>query len=89
MSEKHYDVVVLGRSLGALVTAAILSRRDFRVLVFDNRGTVQLHSGSLGRERGDNFTDVRFVNSGTVVKDAADRSFVHLPVTSTGTTNGS
>lgn len=33
MTEKHYDVVVLGRSLGALVAAALLSRRDFRVLV--------------------------------------------------------
>ena len=33
MTEKHYDVIVLGRSLGALVTAALLSRRDFRVLV--------------------------------------------------------
>lgn len=33
MTERHYDVVVLGRSLGALVTAALLSRRDFRVLV--------------------------------------------------------
>ncbi|HKQ68855.1 MAG TPA: phytoene dehydrogenase, partial [Polyangiaceae bacterium] len=30
---KHYDVVVLGRSLGALVAGALLSRRDFRVLV--------------------------------------------------------
>jgi phytoene dehydrogenase-like protein len=33
LTDKHYDVVVLGRSLGALVTAALLSRRDFRVLV--------------------------------------------------------
>lgn len=33
MTERHYDVVVLGRSLGALVTAALLARRDFRVLV--------------------------------------------------------
>lgn len=33
MTEKHYDVVVLGRSLGALVAAALLARRDFRVLV--------------------------------------------------------
>lgn len=33
MTERHYDVVVLGRSLGALVAAALLSRRDFRVLV--------------------------------------------------------
>jgi phytoene dehydrogenase-like protein len=33
LTEKHYDVVVLGRSLGALVAAAILARRDFRVVV--------------------------------------------------------
>jgi phytoene dehydrogenase-like protein len=33
LTEKHYDVVVLGRSLGALVAAALLARRDFRVLV--------------------------------------------------------
>ncbi len=30
---KHYDVVVVGRSLGALATAALLSRRSWRVLV--------------------------------------------------------
>lgn len=33
MTPRHYDVVILGRSLGALATAALLSRRDFRVLV--------------------------------------------------------
>jgi phytoene dehydrogenase-like protein len=33
VTSRHYDVVVLGRSLGALVTAALLSRRDFRVLL--------------------------------------------------------
>jgi phytoene dehydrogenase-like protein len=30
---RHYDVIVLGRSLGALTTAALLARRDFRVLL--------------------------------------------------------
>jgi phytoene dehydrogenase-like protein len=30
---RHYDVVVLGRSLGALTAAALLARRDFTVLV--------------------------------------------------------
>jgi phytoene dehydrogenase-like protein len=30
---RHYDVVVLGRSLGALATAALLARRDFRILL--------------------------------------------------------
>ncbi len=33
MTTKHYDVVVLGRSLGALTAAALLARRDFTVLV--------------------------------------------------------
>lgn len=33
MSSRHYDVVVLGRSLGALGAAALLARRDFRVLL--------------------------------------------------------
>ncbi|HEX2734463.1 MAG TPA: phytoene dehydrogenase [Polyangiaceae bacterium] len=30
---RHYDVVVLGRSLGALTLAALLARRDFSVLL--------------------------------------------------------
>ncbi|MBK8257583.1 MAG: phytoene dehydrogenase [Polyangiaceae bacterium] len=30
---RHYDVVVLGRSIGALTTAALLARRDFTVLL--------------------------------------------------------
>lgn len=33
MTLRHYDVVVLGRSLGSLSTAALLARRDFRVLL--------------------------------------------------------
>ncbi len=33
MSEKHFDVVVLGRSIGAMSLAALLARRDFSVLV--------------------------------------------------------
>lgn len=33
MTQRHYDVVVLGRSLGALATAALLARRDFSVLL--------------------------------------------------------
>ncbi len=31
--KKHYDVIVLGRSIGALVAAALLARRDFTVLL--------------------------------------------------------
>ncbi|HVK65881.1 MAG TPA: FAD/NAD(P)-binding protein, partial [Polyangium sp.] len=38
MTSKHFDVVVLGRSLGALVTAALLARRDFTVLVLGQGG---------------------------------------------------
>ncbi|NUP07869.1 MAG: phytoene dehydrogenase [Polyangiaceae bacterium] len=33
MMKKHYDVIVLGRSIGALVAAALLARRDFTVLL--------------------------------------------------------
>ncbi len=33
MTHRHYDVVVLGRSLGALAAAALLARRDFSVLL--------------------------------------------------------
>lgn len=32
MTARHFDVVVLGRSLGALAAAALLARREFRVL---------------------------------------------------------
>lgn len=33
MARQHYDVVVTGRSLGSLVSAALLARRAFRVLL--------------------------------------------------------
>ena len=33
MTAKYFDVIVLGRSIGALMTAALLARRDFTVLV--------------------------------------------------------
>jgi phytoene dehydrogenase-like protein len=33
MTTRHYDAIVLGRSLGALTAAALLARRDFRVLL--------------------------------------------------------
>jgi len=33
VTARHFDVVVLGRSLGALTAAALLARRDFRVLL--------------------------------------------------------
>jgi phytoene dehydrogenase-like protein len=33
MAIRHYDVVILGRTIGALLTAALLSRRELRVLV--------------------------------------------------------
>ena len=30
---RHYDVIVIGRSIGALTAAALLARRDFTVMV--------------------------------------------------------
>lgn len=33
MTARHYDVVILGRTIGALLAAALLSRRELRVLV--------------------------------------------------------
>lgn len=33
MTTRYFDVIVLGRSIGALSAAALLARRDFRVLV--------------------------------------------------------
>jgi phytoene dehydrogenase-like protein len=36
MPDKYYDVIVIGRSIGALVAAALLARRDFTVLVLGN-----------------------------------------------------
>jgi len=33
MPARHYDVIVLGRSIGALLAAALLARRELRVLV--------------------------------------------------------
>src|SRR5690606_23393149 len=33
MTQRHYDVVVLGRSLGTLACAVLLARRDFSVLL--------------------------------------------------------
>lgn len=38
MKGRHYDVIVLGRGVGALVAAALLARRDFSVLVLGQGG---------------------------------------------------
>jgi phytoene dehydrogenase-like protein len=38
MTTRYYDVIVLGRSLGALSAAVLLARRDFRVLVLGQDG---------------------------------------------------
>lgn len=43
MTSRHYDVIVLGRSLGALTCAAVLARRDFRVLVLGQGQRGQLY----------------------------------------------
>ena len=38
MTTRYYDAIVLGRSLGVLTAAALLARRDFRVLVLGHEG---------------------------------------------------
>jgi len=43
VTSRHYDVIVLGRSLGALACAAVLARRDFRVLVLGQGQKGQLY----------------------------------------------
>ena len=43
VTSRHYDVIVLGRSLGALTCAAVLARRDFRVLVLGQGQRSQLY----------------------------------------------
>jgi len=43
VTSRHYDVIVLGRSLGALTCAAVLARRDFRVLVLGQGQRGQLY----------------------------------------------
>lgn len=43
MASRYYDVVVLGRSLPALVSAALLARRDFRVLLLGQGQRAQIY----------------------------------------------
>lgn len=52
MTSKHYDVIILGRSIGALTAAALLARRDFTVLVLgqgERPSTYRLESRVLQR----------------------------------------
>lgn len=52
MPDKYYDVIVIGRSIGALAAAALLARRDFTVLVVGQARTpadYQLESHTLRR----------------------------------------
>ncbi|HEX6764730.1 MAG TPA: phytoene dehydrogenase [Polyangiaceae bacterium] len=52
MSSRFYDVVVLGRSVGALTAGALLARRDFRVLVLGQGArapTYRFEQRALGR----------------------------------------
>lgn len=43
MTSRHYDVIVLGRSLGSLFAAAMLARRAFRVLLLGQGQRGQLY----------------------------------------------
>jgi phytoene dehydrogenase-like protein len=43
VTSRHYDVIVLGRSIGALTCAAVLARRDFRVLLLGQGQRGQLY----------------------------------------------
>ncbi|MCC6557583.1 MAG: phytoene dehydrogenase [Polyangiaceae bacterium] len=52
MIHKHYDVIVVGRSIGALTAAALLARRDFTVMVVghgDRPPTYRLDQRELRR----------------------------------------
>jgi phytoene dehydrogenase-like protein len=52
VSSRFFDAVVLGRSVGALTTAALLARRDFRVLVLGQGArapTYRFEQRPLGR----------------------------------------
>jgi phytoene dehydrogenase-like protein len=49
VAKQHFDVVVLGRGLGALASAALLARRSFRVLVLGD-GTKEPTYSVLGHE---------------------------------------
>jgi hypothetical protein len=51
--DKYYDIIVIGRSLGALATAALLARRDFTVLVVGQarRSADYQHDGKTLRRR--------------------------------------
>jgi hypothetical protein len=46
MPDKYYDVIVIGRAIGALAAAALLARRDFTVLVIGQaRRSADYHFG--------------------------------------------
>jgi phytoene dehydrogenase-like protein len=49
MPTKYYDVIVIGRSLGALTAAALLARRDFTVLVI-GQGRRSADYSAFGRK---------------------------------------
>ncbi len=52
MTSRFYDAVVLGRSLGSLAAAALLARRDFRVLLLgqgERPQTYRFDGRALGR----------------------------------------
>jgi phytoene dehydrogenase-like protein len=56
MTARHYDVIVLGRTIGALSTAALLARRDFRVLLLGQGQKPPSYSFERFRMRRRSFT---------------------------------
>lgn len=44
MTARHYDVVVLGRSVGALLAASLLAKRELKVLVLGQREKAPVYS---------------------------------------------
>src|SRR5687768_6890526 len=56
MSSRHYDVVVLGRTLGALTAATLLARREFRVLLLGQNDRAPTYAFDRHRLRRRAFT---------------------------------
>lgn len=73
MQDRFFDVVVVGRSLGALVAAALLARRDFTVLVVGQgrRPATYEFEGQELRRRSFSMLAGASTSWGRVVRDLA------------------